>query len=509
MSALIATRALGWAYDPLTDGGEPVCALDGVDLAIGRGEFVGVVGPTGAGKSTLCMALTGVIPELADGAMDGEVVVAGRSTRDTSVAELSERVGYVQQDPESQLFCASVEDELAFPLEQRGVEPDEIERRIDAALAMVGMGGMRSRVPTSLSGGQMQRVAIAAALIAEPDILVLDEPTAALDPEGAREVFSVLDRLRASRRTTIVIAEQNTRYLAEACDRIVVLDRGRVLRDADATVFTRDAALLARLGVAAPRPDPVLRVTPCVGNRAGDGRGCAIRVEHLTHRYASSAPGEPPALDDVSLAVPSGAFVGLVGRNGSGKTTLARHFNGLLEPTSGRVVVDGVDTAGTPVSTLAAHVGYAFQNPDHQIFCASTYDEITFGARALGRPETWVDKTTRRLMAAFGLTDLADVSPATLGYGERRCVALASVLAMDTPILVLDEPTAGLDRRLAARLLGAVDESHARGTTVVMISHDIEAVVAHCTHLLRLDAGRVAQWGELHAADGRRDGHGR
>ncbi|NMM99474.1 cobalt ABC transporter [Bifidobacterium sp. DSM 109958] len=514
MSALIETRGLGWAYAPLTDGGSPVVALSDVDLAVEPGRFVGVVGPTGAGKSTLCMALAGVIPELADGDMAGEVLVAGRSTHDVSVADLSAHVGYVQQDPESQLFCASVEDELAFPLEQRGVDPRLIDRRIDETLALVGMEGMRSRVPTSLSGGQMQRVAIAAALVAEPDILVLDEPTAALDPDGRREVFAVLDRLRAARRLTVVMAEQHTRYLASSCDRIVVLDGGRVLRDADPAVFVREAPLLARLGVAAPEPDPVLRVSDTADETPADP---AIRIEGLTHRYAGAAPGEPAALDDVSLTVPRGAFVGLVGRNGSGKTTLARHLNGLLRPTAGRVVVDGIDTADRPVNALAAHVGYAFQNPDHQIFCASTRDEIAFGARSLGRSEAWVDATTERLMETFGLTRFADVSPATLGYGDRRLVALASVLAMDAPILVLDEPTAGLDQRLAARLLDAVDAANAEGTTVVMISHDMHAVAAHCTHLLRLDAGRVAQWGELRSGSrdasprpaDRRETHGR
>lgn len=202
---MITVRDLSWQYEPLVDGGKPVDSLKHVSFDIKSGSFVGVIGPTGAGKSTLCMALAGIIPNLADGTMTGLVEVNGMNTSRYSVSALSERIGYVQQDPEAQLFCASVEDEIAFPLENRGIAPDIIDKQIDVMLDLVGMTGYRKRVPTSLSGGQMQRVAIAAALAAEPDVLILDEPTAALDPEGKQEVFDVLERIRQTRSMTVIM----------------------------------------------------------------------------------------------------------------------------------------------------------------------------------------------------------------------------------------------------------------------------------------------------------------
>ena len=492
--SLIRVDRLTWRYAPLADGGHPVVGLDAVSLDIEAGSFTGVIGATGAGKSTLLMALTGIIPNLADGAMDGTVEIGGENTGDVSVARLSQRVGYVQQDPESQLFCASVEEEIAFPLEQRGVDPRAMDLRIDEVLAMVGMQGMRARVPSSLSGGQMQRVAIAAALAADPEVLVLDEPTAALDPEGKREVFDVLERIRRNRMLTVVMAEQNTRHLAQWADHIVLLDHGRVVRDGDASLFAREPRLLESLGVMVPTEPPVIEVRAEESVQADEA---AIVIDHLTHRYSGMPSTTPPALDDVICVIPRGAFVGLIGRNGSGKTTLARHLNALLTPTGGRVIVDGLDTRGHTVGKLAAHVGYGFQNPDHQIFCASTREEIAFGAKALGCSEGQVDEVVNRMMDAFDLTDYAEVSPATLGYGDRRSVALASVLAMQTPILVLDEPTAGLDARLAARLLDIVAGLNATGVTVVMISHDMAAVARYCSHVLELDHGRLARFGRL------------
>ena len=492
--SLIHVDRLSWRYDPLADGGHPVIGLDDVSLDIEAGSFTGVVGATGSGKSTLLMALTGIIPHLADGAMGGRVRIGGVDTNDVSVARLSRRVGYIQQDPESQLFCASVEEEIAFPLEQRGMDPRAMDRRIDDVLAMVGMQGMRSRVPSSLSGGQMQRVAIAAALAADPEVLVLDEPTAALDPDGKREVFDVLGRIRRDRTLTVVMAEQDTRHLARWADHMVLLDHGRVVRDCDAGLFTQDAPLLESLGVMVPKEPPVTTVRE---ERDAGVDDAAIVIDHLTHRYGGMPSDTPPALDDVNCVIPRGAFVGLIGRNGSGKTTLAKHLDALLVPTGGRVVVDGIDTHGHAVGQLAAHVGYVFQNPDHQIFCASTREEIAFGAKALGRSDRQVDAVVDEMMAAFGLADYAEVSPATLGYGDRRSVALASVLAMRTPILVLDEPTAGLDARLSARLLAIVTRLNTAGTTVVMISHDMAAVARYCSHVLELDRGRVARFGRL------------
>lgn len=501
---MITVRDLSWQYEPLVDGGKPVDSLKHVSFDIKSGSFVGVIGPTGAGKSTLCMALAGIIPNLADGTMTGLVEVNGMNTSRHSVSALSERIGYVQQDPEAQLFCASVEDEIAFPLENRGIAPDIIDKQIDVMLDLVGMTGYRKRVPTSLSGGQMQRVAIAAALAAEPDVLILDEPTAALDPEGKQEVFDVLERIRQTRSMTVIMAEQDTEHIAYWADQVLFMVNGELVRNGDASLFVREKGLLESSGVqVADDPLPQVKAVQQGKKHKKDkknqperSKDVVISLDHVSYQYERGGNASK-ALDDVTFDIERGSFIGLIGRNGSGKTTLAKHLNGLIRPTQGTVTVDGLDASKHSVGEMAAHVGFVFQNPDHQIFCSTTKEEITFGPTALGLDGATVFKRVDEMLTLFDLHRYEDVSPATLGYGERRAVALSSVLAMRTPILVLDEPTAGLDHRLAARFLGTIEKLNQRGVTIVMISHDMRAVYRYCTHVLELEDGKVVQYGPI------------
>lgn len=501
---MITVRDLSWQYEPLVDGGKPVDSLKHVSFDIKSGSFVGVIGPTGAGKSTLCMALAGIIPNLADGTMTGLVEVNGMNTSRHSVSALSERIGYVQQDPEAQLFCASVEDEIAFPLENRGIAPDIIDKQIDVMLDLVGMTGYRKRVPTSLSGGQMQRVAIAAALAAEPDVLILDEPTAALDPEGKQEVFDVLERIRQTRSMTVIMAEQDTEHIAYWADQVLFMVNGELVRNGDASLFVREKGLLESSGVqVADDPLPQVKAVQQGKKHKKDkknqperSKDVVISLDHVSYQYERGGNASK-ALDDVTFDIERGSFIGLIGRNGSGKTTLAKHLNGLIRPTQGTVTVDGLDASKHSVGEMAAHVGFVFQNPDHQIFCSTTKEEIAFGPTALGLDEATVFKRVDEMLTLFDLHRYEDVSPATLGYGERRAVALSSVLAMRTPILVLDEPTAGLDHRLAARFLGTIEKLNQRGVTIVMISHDMRAVYRYCTHVLELEDGKVVQYGPI------------
>lgn len=501
---MITVRDLSWQYEPLVDGGKPVDSLKHVSFDIKSGSFVGVIGPTGAGKSTLCMALAGIIPNLADGTMTGLVEVNGVNTSRHSVSALSERIGYVQQDPEAQLFCASVEDEIAFPLENRGIAPDIIDKQIDVMLDLVGMTGYRKRVPTSLSGGQMQRVAIAAALAAEPDVLILDEPTAALDPEGKQEVFDVLERIRQTRSMTVIMAEQDTEHIAYWADQVLFMVNGELVRNGDASLFVREKGLLESSGVqVADDPLPQVKAVQQGKKHKKDkknqperSKDVVISLDHVSYQYERGGNASK-ALDDVTFDIERGSFIGLIGRNGSGKTTLAKHLNGLIRPTQGTVTVDGLDASKHSVGEMAAHVGFVFQNPDHQIFCSTAKEEIAFGPTALGLDGATVFKRVDEMLTLFDLHRYEDVSPATLGYGERRAVALSSVLAIRTPILVLDEPTAGLDHRLAARFLGTIEKLNQRGVTIVMISHDMRAVYRYCTHVLELEDGKVVQYGPI------------
>jgi len=251
--AVITIEQLSYAYPPFLPEDEPRKVLRGIDLVVERGEFLSIMGPTGVGKSTLCMAINGLVPQSTGGVISGRVEVLGQDTRATPVAEMAAQVGIVYQDPESQLFCTTVEDEIAFGPENLGLARHEIIERVDWALQLVDMSSYRMRSPTQLSGGQKQRVAIAASLAMLPEIMILDEPTAGLDPVGRFEVFSVIERLCRERQMTIVMVSQDAEHVAEFSDRLAVMWHGRIARhDVPRRVF-EDAEFLEEVGIAAPQ----------------------------------------------------------------------------------------------------------------------------------------------------------------------------------------------------------------------------------------------------------------
>ena len=526
---VITVDNLHYAYPPLVPGGAPIQVLRGVDLAVEQGEFLSLMGPTGAGKSTLCMALNGLVPQATGGVIGGRVVVLGQDTRRTPVADLAAHVGIVYQDPESQLFCHCVEAEVAFGAENLALDRREIAERVGWALGVVGMAGYGARAPTQLSGGQKQRVAIAASLAMLPQVLILDEPTASLDPAGQAEVFRVIEALCRERRMTIVMVSHDAEHIAQFSDRVAVLHEGCIARvDSPQRVFA-DADLLDGAGLSAPQVTEVARML----NRRHGTRHAFTRLDEAiealrlrsdldaapTRPDASGLPEEPPAtgapcievhdlafrydgevdaLNGVDLEIAEGAYLAIVGQNGSGKTTLVKHLNGLLKPETGRVRIYGRETTGVSVSELARTVGYVFQNPDHQIFCPSTREEIAFGPRNLGLDREQVGARTDEALFAFGLTPYADVPPAVLGYGLRRKVAVAAVCAMRPRILILDEPTTGLDWRGARELMAMIASLHARGHTILLITHDMRLVAEYVPEMLVMHQGRVLARGPTH-----------
>jgi energy-coupling factor transport system ATP-binding protein len=510
---------LDYAYPPLTPGGEPIPVLKGVDLRVRKGEFLALMGPTGAGKTTLCLTLNGILPHLLGGAFEGRVVVAGMDTRDHGPGQMSRQVGLVFQDAESQLFNMTVEDEVAFGLESLGLSPSEMEERITWALEVVRLTGLRQRHPLQLSGGQKKRLAIATVLAMRPPVLVLDEPVTGLDPLGRHEVLSVIEKLKRKEEATVVMVEQDAEAVMAWADRVVIMERGRlVLEGSPRQVFSQVEAL-HDWGLAVPQmselahlfnrrqgtsfhfttedeafstlaaelhPEPQYPIPNAQYPVASDHLP-AILIEDLHYRYDDA----PPALAEVNLSVEAGDFLAIVGQNGSGKTTLVKHFNGLLRPTRGRVLVFGKDTAGQSVGQLARKVGYLFQNPDHQIFAPTVWEEVAFGPRNLGFSEGEVAARTTEALALFGLGDQADTPPAVLGYGLRRQVTLAAVWAMRPQILVLDEPTVGLDWRSTRTLMEEVTNLNSQGHTIILVTHDMKLVAEFARQVLVLDEGRA------------------
>ncbi len=522
----VVAKNLHYSYPPLIEGGEPVPVLQGVDLSVARGEFVALLGRVGAGKTTLCMALNGLVPHVTGGVFQGDVTIAGQNTKEIGVAEIARSVGLVFQDPESQLVQMRVDDEVAFGLENLGVPLAEMEERVTWALNAVGLTALRGRSPLMLSGGEKQRVAIAAMLAMRPRVLVLDEPTASLDPLGKAAVFHVLASLRAHHDITILMATQDLERISSYADRVLVLHEGRIALQGPPDEVFAQVDLLQSFGIGVPQLAELAHLlarhtrrhytftTPATAYKELRRRARKIRMRKL--RVLPAEPAEPvaqpfadrihvgienvsytyddgtPALRGVSLALRPGDFVALLGPNGAGKTTLAKHLNGLLRPATGRVVVENVDTRLAPVARLARSVGYAFQNPDHQIFASTVREEISFGLRMQELPASIIESRCAEVMERFQLGPYMDLPPALLGFGQRRKVALASIIAMQPKVLILDEPTGGLDWRSTQELMQAVAAFNAMGRTVVLITHDMRLVAEYANRAIVLRDGRLA-----------------
>lgn len=503
MTTGIAVRDLRCTYD-----GATAPALDGVTLDVPRGRLTLVMGATGAGKSTLARCLTRIVPCFLPAGVAGDVRLEGASIADRRVGELAGVIGMVFQDFEAQLFSTDVTQEVVFGLEHTGLPPSEMPARVEESLAAVGLAGFAGRDPTTLSGGEKQRLAVAGLLALRPGIMVLDEPTTDLDPVGRAEILAVLAGLRGE-RLALLLVEHDVGAAVHA-DRLVLLHAGRIVAEGAPATILADVERCAAAGI---RPHDVCRVFAALGlpdppldvdaaaarlrdagfaprptslDAAPPARAPLLVVEGLGHRW----PDGREAVRDVGFTLGAGELVALVGRNGSGKTTLAKHLNGLLHATTGRVLLDGRDVGRLPLEELAQRVGYVFQDPDHQLFAATVFDEVAFGPRNVGMSAADVRVRVDEALAAVGL-DLRDADPFLLDKGARQRLAVAAVLALRPQVLVLDEPTTGLDWPEQHRMLELLATLHRAGQTVVVITHTPWVVAEYAERVLMLSHGRL------------------
>jgi energy-coupling factor transport system ATP-binding protein len=444
-------------------------ALGGINLDIRRGEIVFVTGPTGAGKTTLCLAASGILHHDYGGILEGSMTILGKDVRDyPGMAGIGRNVGVVFDDAEAQLIFSTVEEEVASGLENLGLSREEMHRRLSRVMEATGIVDLADRAPHTLSGGQKQRVAIAATLALGTEILILDEPTAELDAEATGAISALLRRL-SEEGTAVLIVEQKLDDLAGIADRMILIEGGVVTREGSP-------------GEVLQRPEGAVR--PPARPREG-AAAPIISIRGLTHRYDGVT-----ALEGVDLDVAPGEIVAVVGENGSGKTTLVKHLNGLLRPTTGSVFVDGLDAATTRVSDLARHVGLVFQNPDTMLFAETVEEEVAFGLLNInpGAPRaTGVDAALREV----GLLHRKAAYPRSLSRGERQRLAIACVIAMRPKVIVLDEPTTGLDARESAEIMAILGRLRWDGHTIVMVSHDMRLVENYADRIIRMEQGRI------------------
>ncbi len=495
-------------------------ALRDISCHIRRGELVGLLGRSGAGRSTLASTLNGTIPHLVRGDLTGRVLIDGQDIRGQRPRDLADRIGFVFQDFEAQLFSTNVSLEVAFGPENLGVHPVEIARRVDSCLGVVRLSHLSHKAPAALSGGQKQRLALASVLALEPTVLILDEPTSDLDPAGRRELLEAIRSIRQTRDLTLVMIDPETDEMGWA-DRLIVLDQGRVAMDGTpATLWDRAdqmdalgvkgftlAKLGRRLGISERWTDAdaaanAIRTAgwdgapgAAAGLRLADaahaGGEVLLEVNGLAHRY----PDGTEALRDIHCVIRRGEFVAILGQNGSGKTTLVKHLNGILTPSAGDIRLHGKSLRGQPASVLSRRVGLVFQNPDHQIFAERIWDEVAFGPRLQGLAEGAVAVRVEEALEAVGLAGMGDLDPFILTKGTRQRIAVASTLATKPEVIILDEPTTGLDHAELQGMMALIRRLNEAGHTILIITHAMDIAAAYARRVILMQEGRILRDG--------------
>lgn len=464
MNPIIEVKNLKYKY-PHTEK----LVLDDISFTVEKGEFIGVVGANGAGKSTLTQALVGLVPQFYKGAYGGQVLVDGMQASKDPIASICRRVGLVFQNPFNQLSGAkdTVYEEIAFGLQNFGIEREEMVRRIEDAMNLLDIAGLKDRNPFDLSGGQMQRVAIASILVMQPEIMILDEPTSQLDPAGTEEVFKAVEKLVKAGKT-ILIVEQKIEKISAYCDKILLMHDGKIVDfDTPQKIFSRDD--LEEIGVQAPS---FTRICKALGVKLADGNypvtmqeivslkdilprvSARSNEQEITKELSSafftiknmdfSYNKNTPVITDCNLEL-DGRPTAIIGQNGAGKTTLVKLLKGLLKPVNGSIYYGDKNVAEMTVAMLAGEVGYIFQNPDDQIFKSNVLDEVMFGPLNIGMTKEEAKQKAQSALALVGLENKAQENPYDLELSERKMVAIASVVAMDTQVVIFDEPTIAQD----------------------------------------------------------------
>jgi energy-coupling factor transport system ATP-binding protein len=501
----IEAAGLCWTY-----AGRSRPAIEGLTFRLEPGRVLLVLGPSGSGKSTVARALAGLVPHVLPGTWQGVLRVGDLDVAETPARLLGERIGLVFQDPDSQLVMSRVDDEVAFGLENRAWPREAMQARVPVALAQVGLSGFERRGTMTLSGGEKQRLAIADLLAAGPGLLVLDEPTANLDPAAMHATFEQIAALARVRRHTIVLIEHRLEAALPLADDVLLLDgSGRQLAFAPADAVGPEAVrLLERNGAWVPRAWQGVEAarTNVTGTaetrRTTEAGPLLLEAAHVRIAYPADESGTHLAIDGVSIAVRAGERIALVGPNGAGKSSLLFAMTGLLRPGAGTVRLRALprdDEAGEPMRDpallrareIAARIGLVFQDPELGFVARTARDEVSAGARAMDRGrDAHDDHGADGVLAHFGLGHLAAENPFRLSQGEQRRLSLAALALRPPAILLLDEPTFGLDRRGTEAVLRLLDDLRAAGQAQILATHDPRLLPA-CERVVALDAGRV------------------
>lgn len=484
-AARVVADGWGWRY-----AGRRLPAVRDVTFTIEPGERVLLLGASGAGKSTLLTGMAGLLGDAEEGERSGSLQVDGADPESQRG-----RIGLVLQDPDAGVVLSRVGDDVAFGCENLGVPAEEISARVSEALDAVGLDVPRDRPTAALSGGQKQRLALAGALAMRPGLLLLDEPTANLDPDGVREIRASVERVVEATGATLVVIEHRTAVWADMMTRVIVVgaDGGLLADGAPAEVFGTHGDALADAGVWVPGHPVRLPELPVLS--AADPEGAILTTREL----AVTRDRRRAVQHGLDLVVPDGAATVIVGPNGAGKSTLALTLAGLLDPLEGAVEAAerlrgrrGLDPSRWTSRELLTRIGMVFQDPEHQFLAQTVREELAVGPRALGWAKDRIDAVVDALLERLGLTALAAANPFTLSGGQKRRLSVATVLAAAPAVVVLDEPTFGQDRRGWIGIVSLLQEEIARGTTVIAVTHDADVIRHLGGHRIGLTAAVAA-----------------
>ncbi len=512
-------------YDDEKDTKEVIEALKGVDITVKKGEFVSILGHNGSGKSTFAKLVNG-LNMLTGGTLYVKDLDA---SKEENIWDIRKSVGMVFQNPDNQIIATVVEEDVAFGPENIGMDPKDIVRNVDIALKAVSMEEFRKAAPAYLSGGQKQRVAIAGILAMKPECIILDEPTAMLDPLGRKEVMDTITRLNREEGITIVLI---THYMEEAAlsDRIIIINDGEIAGEGSPRDVFKNVEKMKGLHLDVPQitelsylinkenenfPGDLLTIDEFVkkAQEIGFNEGFSyvkkenkerpetepvLEVKNLTHIYGEETAFERVALKNVSLTINRGEFIGLIGHTGSGKSTLIQHLNALVKGNEGGVYFKGADINAdkSKLKEIRQKIGLVFQYPEHQIFESTIYDEVAFGPKNCGLEGEELDRRIKEALAFVGMgEEFYKKSPFDLSGGQKRRVAIASILAMKPEVLVLDEPMAGLDPYGRDEILGNIKKMHDElGITIILVSHSMEDIANIVDRIIVMNKGSVAMF---------------
>ncbi|MBM7572175.1 ABC transporter ATP-binding protein [Aquibacillus albus] len=491
--------------------------LNDISFEVNEMENLLILGPSGCGKSTLTHCLNGLFPRELDGNMNGDIFINQKNATDYRNGEISQHLGVVFQDPETQFCMFTVEDEIAFGLENKGVSPNEMEDKIDEVLGLVKMKECKHRNITTLSGGQKQKLALACILAMEPEILVLDEPTANLDPVAAKEFIHTLQQLQQHKKFSLLVIEHQLDGWVSLIDRSIMINaKGEIFYDGELRHgINKHRDTLEQLGIWIPKATKLALELEKKENHTFENLPLTIHelaAQSIDFKPSLNKGNGKPNQHDLAIKANellwskkdtdiinakdihlySGQFVMILGANGSGKSSLSKLLAGIEKPSKGSVQLYDKPLQGWRERELRTKIGYVFQNPEHQFISDTVFDEVAFSLRLQGLTEREVINRVKAILEQCQLTSFTDLHPYTLSQGQKRRLSVATMIVDNQSLLFLDEPTFGQDASSTNQLLNLLMERHAQGTGIVMITHDMELVYQYAERVLVMENGQIA-----------------